>query len=134
MNGRKRHIVVDTLGMIHALEVHEADIQDGQGAWLLLAQMWGRFPRLKKMWADSRYASLVGVLQRRFECELEIVKRSPEARGFELLPHRWIVERTLGWFGRYRRLSKDYEAQTSSSEAMIYLAMSHLMLRRLRPA
>jgi putative transposase len=133
VNGRKRHLVVDTLGLIHALTVHEADIQDGLGAWWLLAQLWERFPRLQKLWADSRYASLVGVLERQFACELEIVKRSPEARGFEVLPHRWIVERTFGWFGRYRRLSKDYEAQTSSSEAMIYLAMTHLMLRRLRP-
>lgn len=133
MNGRKRHIVVDTLGMIHALRVHEADIQDPEGAWYLLLQMWERFPRLKKMWADSRYASLVGVLARQFGCDLEIVRRSPEAKGFEVLPHRWIVERTLGWLGRNRRLSKEYEEQPSSSEAMIYLAMSRLMLRRLQP-
>lgn len=134
MNGRKRHIVVDTLGMIHALQVHEADIQDPDGAWYLLLQMWERFPRLKKMWADSRYAGLVGVLQRQFGCELEIVKRSAGAKGFEVLHHRWIVERTFGWLGRNRRLSKEYEEQTSSSEAMIYLSMSYLMLRRLRPA
>ena len=134
MNGRKRHIVVDTLGLIHALQVHAADLQDPEGAWYLLAQMWERFPRLQKMWADSRYTSLVGVLLRQFGCDLEIVKRSPGVKGFEVLPHRWIVERTFGWLGRSRRLSKDYEERTSSSEAMIYLAMSHLMLRRLQPA
>jgi len=134
VNGRKRHLVVDTLGLIQALVVHEADVQDGQGAWLLLGQMGGRFPRLQKMWADSRYASLVEVMKRRFGCELEIVKRSPEAKGFVIQPHRWIVERTFGWLGRYRRLSKEYEEQLQSSEAMIYLAMSHLMIRRLRPA
>ena len=120
--------------MIHALRVHEADIQDPEGAWYLLQQMWERFPRLQKMWADSRYASLAGVLERLFGCDLEIVKRSPEAKGFEVVPHRWIVERTFGWFGRERRLSKEYEERTSSSEAMIYLAMSRLMLRRLQPS
>jgi putative transposase len=125
---------VDTLGLVQRLVVHRADLQDGEGAWLLLGRMWGGFPRLKKVWADCRYASLVGVMPEAFHCELEIVRRSPEARGFEVQPHRWIVERTFGWLGRYRRLSKDYEEQPASSEAMIYLAMVHLMVRRLRPA
>lgn len=134
MNGRKRHLLVDTLGLVQSLVVHRADLQDGEGAWLLLGRMWGRFPRLKKVWADCRYASLVEVMAEAFHCQLEIVRRSPQARGFAVQPHRWIVERTFGWLGRYRRLSKDYEEQPASSEAMIYLAMSHLMVRRLRPA
>ena len=125
---------MDTLGLIQVVVVHEAHLQDGEGAWLVLGRMWGRFPRLKKVWADLRYPSLVGVMKRVFGCDLEIVRRSARAQGFEVQPHRWIVERTFGWLGRYRRLSKDYEEQPASSEAMIYLAMSHLMVRRLRPA
>jgi putative transposase len=114
--------------------VHRASFQDGAGAWLLLAKMWQNFPRLKKIWADSRYSSLEEGLAEKFDCELEIVRRRPEAKGFEVQPKRWIVERTFGWLGRYRRLSKDDEERTASSEAMIFLAMSHLMVRRLRPA
>jgi putative transposase len=125
---------VDTLGLIQELVVHEADYQDGEGAWWLLAKLPGRFPRLQKMWADRRYARLVGAMHRLLGCDLEIVRRSPAARGFEVQPKRWIVERTFGWLCRYRRLTRDYEEQPRSSEAMIYLAMSHLMVRRLRPA
>ena len=134
MNGRKRHIVVDTLGLVHVLKVHEADVQDGLGAWWLVGKMWEQFPRLRKLWADSKYGNLREAMAKWWECEVEIVKRSGEVKGFELLPHRWIVERTFAWLGRYRRLSKDYEEQPASSEALIYLAMSHLMLRRLQPA
>jgi putative transposase len=134
VNGRKRHLLVDTLGLIQAVVVHEADFQDPEGAWFLIAKMVGRFPRLQKMWADGRYKGLVATMGRLFGCDLEIVSRSPQARGFSVLPKRWIVERTFGWLGRYRRLTREYEEQPASSEAMIYLAMSHLMVRRLRPA
>ena len=127
-------MLVDTLGLIQTLVVHEGDFQDPEGAWFLIAKMAGRFPRLTKMWADSRYTGLVETMARLFGCDLEIVRRSPQARGFEVQPKRWIVERTFGWLCRYRRLTRDYEEQPASSEAMIYLAMSHLMVRRLRPA
>ncbi len=134
MNGRKRHILVDTLGMLLAVVVHPADIQDYDGGWIVLETIAGCFLRLKKIWADGRYAgTLVEIAAERYQRELEIVKRSPEARGFEVLPRRWIVERTFGWFGRYRRLSKDYEEDPQSSEAMIRISMLHLMLRRLDP-
>ena len=125
---------MDTLGLIQALVVHEADFQDYEGAWLVFALLAEGCPRLKKLWADSRYQAVVKVAERVFGWDLEIVKRRPEAVGFEVQPKRWIVERTLAWLGRYRRLSKEYEEQTASSEAMIYLAMTHRMVRWLCPS
>lgn len=129
MKGRKRHIVVDTLGMILACAVHPADVQDRDGARLVLEDLASQFPRLRKIWADGGYAGqLVDQVKAWGKWLLEIVKRSDKATGFELLPHRWIVERTFAWLGRYRRLSKDYEAFTETSETMIRLAMIRLML------
>ncbi len=134
ITGRKRHIVVDTLGLLLAVVVHAANIQDGAGAKLVLARMQGRFPRLRKIWADGAYrGGLIAWTHQLLGCVLEIVKRSDDQTGFVVLPKRWIVERTFGWFGRYRRLSKDYEEIPASSESMIYIAMIHLMLRRLAP-
>ena len=133
--GRKRHVIVDTLGLLLSVLVTPADLPDYDGGWLMLEQMAGRFFRLVKIWADSKYrGSLVEIAQEWYHRSLEIVERSPEAKGFELLPHRWIVERTIAWFGRCRRLSKDYEAGPESGEAFIQIAMMHLMLRRLQPA
>jgi putative transposase len=134
INGRKRHIVVDTLGLVLAVVVHAANIQDRDGAKLVLALLKGRFSRLKLIWADGGYAGqLIEWTRQLGRWVLEIVKRSDDMTGFVVLPKRWIVERTFSWFGRYRRLSKDYETLTESSEAVIYLAMTHLMLRRLKP-
>ena len=134
IKGRKRHIVVDTLGLILVLVVHAANIQDRDGAKLVLAKLVGKFPRLKRIWADGGYAGqLIEWARQVGHWILDIVKRSDEVTGFQVLPKRWIVERTFAWFGRYRRLSKDYETLTQSSESMIYLAMIHLMLRRLKP-
>jgi len=94
----------------------------------------GLLPRLKKVWADGGYAGqLVQWVKSSFGWVLEIVSRPAEACGFQVLPRRWVVERTFGWFNRYRRLSKDYEFLTDTSETMIYIAMIHLMLKRLRP-
>ena len=132
MTGRKRHLVVDTLGLLLAVVVHPADVQDRDGARLVLAGLEGRFPRLVLVWADGGYAGTllvwalvaVGVV-------LEIVKRSDAARGFVVLPKRWIVERTFAWLGRSRRLSKDDEALAETSEAWIRIAMIQLMLKRL---
>jgi putative transposase len=125
-------LIVDTLGMILAVVVHAADIQDRDGAKLVIEKLGNHFPRLRVIWADGGYAgkliewtaSLGGWL-------LEIVKRSDDVKGFKLLPKRWIVERTFGWLGRYRRLSKDYEELPETSESMILLAMIHLMTKRL---
>jgi putative transposase len=114
--------------------VHAANIQDRDGAKLVLAKLAGRFPRLCLIWADGGYAGqLVEWVQATWHWLLAIVTRPDDARGFVVLPKRWIVERTFGWLGRCRRLSKDYEARTESSEAWIHVAMIHLMLRRLQP-
>ena len=134
MNGRKRHIAVDTLGLLLAVAVHAASVQDRDGARLVLARLVGRFPRLELIWADGGYAGqLVEWVAAMLGWTLAIVKRADDLRGFRVLPKRWIVERTFGWLGRYRRLSKDSEERTGSGEAMLYLAMTHLMIRRLRP-
>ncbi len=118
-----------------AVVVHAASIQDRDGAKLVLAKLKGRFSRLKLIWADGGYAGqLIEWTRALGRWVLEIVKRSDDVKGFAVLPKRWIVERTFGWFGRYRRLSKDYEMLTESSEAVIYLSMTHLMVRRLKPA
>ena len=134
MKGRKRHIVVDTLGLLLAVVVHPADIQDRDGAKLMLSKLLGLFPRLKLVWADSAYAGqLVDWAYAMGGWMIEVVKRATHSHSFEVLPRRWVVERTLGWLGRNRRLSKDYEELTESSEAWVHIAMIHLMLKRLRP-
>ena len=134
MKGRKRHIVVDTIGLLLAVVVHAADIQDRDGAKLVLSKLLGRFPRLKLIWADAAYAGqLVDWASALGGWLIEVVKRAKDSHSFEVLPRRWVVERTLGWLGRNRRLSKDYEALPESSEAWVHIAMIHLMLKRLRP-
>ena len=135
MKGRKRHIVVDTMGLLLAVVVHPADIQDRDGAKLVLSKLLGRFPRLQLIWADSAYAGqLVNWAFALGGWLVEVVKRARNSHSFEVLPRRWVVERTLGWLGRNRRLSKDYEELPESSEAWVYIAMIHLMLKRLKPA
>ncbi len=112
--------------------VHAASIQDRDGAKLVFKRTKNWFKKLKLVWADGGYAGkLIAWVNRYCIYKLEIVKRTDDLKGFKLLPHRWVVERTFGWFGRYRRLSKDYEFDPKTSETMIYLAMTHLMLRRL---
>jgi putative transposase len=134
VKGRKRHLVVDTLGMLLVVVVHCAGLQDRDGAKLVFEQLRGTVPRLQRIFADGGYAgALVAWVAAFAGWILEIVKRTDEAQGFVVLPKRWIVERTLAWLSRYRRLSKDYEERSASSEAWIRLAMIHLMLRRLAP-
>lgn len=137
-SGRKRHIVVDTMGMIMAVVVHAANVQDPHGALLVLALLVGRFPRLKKIWADGIYGLYGGLVanwvEEKLGCVLEIVKPPEGAKGFTVLPRRWVVERTFSWLSRCRRLSRDYERLTESSEAMIYIRMTRLMVRRLAAA
>lgn len=134
MKGRKRHILVDTMGNILTLIVHAADVQDRDGAKLVCrkAKEDKLFRTLSLIWADGGYAGklILWVKWVCSRCVLQIVKRNDDVKGFVVLPKRWIVERTFGWFGRYRRLAKDYEEKTSRSEAMIFLSMSHLMARR----
>ena len=133
--GRKRHLLVDTLGLILLVCVHPANLQDRDGARLLLATLRARFGWLRCIWADGGYAgtliSWVRALRPRRGTRLVIVQHHRKLSHFAVLPKRWIVERTFAWLGRYRRLSKDYERTTSSSEAHIYLAMIRLMTRRL---
>jgi putative transposase len=133
VKGRKRHIAVDTEGLLLRVVVHSAGVQDRDGAKLLLAELAapGAFPRLARLWVDGAYAHTVAFAARYAGIALELVTRPAGARGFVPLPKRWTVERTFAWFGRYRGLSKDYEATPESSEAWCYLAMTHLMLRRL---
>ena len=132
VKGRKRHILVDTVGLLLVVVVHAASIQDRDGAKLVLAKVAGRFPRLQLIWADGGYAGkLIEWVKAVCQWTLEIIKRSDDVKGFQVLPRRWVVERTFGWLGRYRRLSKDYEALPETSEAMIYATMIHLMVRRL---
>jgi putative transposase len=112
--------------------VHAADIQDRDGGEDVLSRMVGCFTRLKLIWADGGYAGeFVWSAKWYFRRVIRIVKR-PDLKKFTVLPKRWIVERTFSWFGRYRRLSKDYESLPTSSEAMIHIAMINLMLHRLQ--
>lgn len=134
MTGRKRHLVVDTLGLLLAVVVHPANVQDRDGAKLVLSKLVGRFPRVRLIWADGGYAGhLEEWAQQVGGWVLNIVRRDPDIHQFRVLPRRWVVERTFAWLGRCRRLSKDYEALPASSEAWVHIAMLHLMLRRLHP-
>ena len=112
--------------------VHTANIQDRDGAKQVLQKARGRYPRLKLVWADGGYAGkLIDWVQQTCGWVLEIVKRDADLKGFHVLPRRWVVERTFGWLGRCRRLSKDYEELPESSESMAHIAMIQLMARRL---
>jgi putative transposase len=135
VKGRKRHILVDTLGLLIAVVVTGANVQDYHGAKPVLGTVKDRCPRLKVVWADGIYEKQWLIDWVRTQCgwELTITKRSDKEKGFKVLPKRWVVERTFGWLGRYRRLSKDYERLTETSEAMIQMAMIHIMVRRLEP-
>jgi putative transposase len=136
--GRKRHIIVDTLGLLLLVVVHSASIQDGAGG-LHTLQKWfdkikhnvhnHRWCRLKLIWADGGYASIVNKVHQQLGWVLKIVRRSDKAKGFELLPHRWIVERTFGCLGRYRRLARDFEHTVSASESVVYIASIRRMLK-----
>lgn len=136
VRGRKRHILVDTLGLLLVVVVHAANTQDRLGARRVLAGIKDAFARLKLIWVDSGYQSQplrewLAQLRGAEPVELEVVKRTDGQKGFHVLPKRWVVERTFGWLGRHRRLSKDYEKLPATSETLIRLAMIKLMLRRL---
>jgi putative transposase len=135
VKGRKRHLLVDTLGLLIAVVVTGANVQDYHGAKPVLESVKDRCPRLKVVWADGIYEKQFLIDWVKTECgwELTIIKRSDQDKGFKVVPKRWVVERTFGWLGRYRGLSKDYERLPETSEAMIHLAMIHIMVRRLEP-
>jgi putative transposase len=133
IKGRKRHIITDTLGLLVGAIVHTADVQDRDGAPDLLASIRYPFPWLRHVFADSAYAGekLETALLGEGDWAIEIIKRSDTAKGFELLPRRWVVERTFAWLNRNRRLAKDFEATIKSSVAWLQLASVQLMTRRL---
>ncbi len=136
-NGRKRHIVVDVLGLLLTVVVQSAGIPDGTGGKLVLPRLFDRIKRnvhnrwcrLKLIWADGAYEDIGAYVRKQFGWTVEVVRRPPDVKGFTVLPRRWVVERSFGWFGRYRRLGRDYEPTTSSSEAMVYLASIRRTLR-----
>ncbi len=137
IKGRKRHIVVDTMGLLLAVIVTAANVDDAKGAKEVLKQLAAQdFPRLALLWADNKYHNydLEEWLTENARFTIEVVSRPKGSQGFVLLPKRWVVERSLAWIGRYRRNSKDYERLTKSSAVMIQISMIQLMVHRLRPS
>jgi putative transposase len=134
IKGKKRHILVDTVGLLLHAVIHPADIQDRDGGVLVLSTLFGMFPFLQKLFADGGYQgpqfqkALAKVLP---QIKTKIIKRSDKAKGFEVLPRRWVVERTFAWLGRCRRLAKDWENLTRIALAYVRLASIRLMLRKL---
>lgn len=133
IKGRKRHILTDTGGLLVGLVIHQADIQDRDGAPLVLASIKSAFPWLRHIFADGAYAGekLAQALAPLGDWALEIVKRSDAAKGFVLLPRRWVVERTFAWLNRNRRLAKDFEELVASASAWIMIASVKMIMRRL---
>jgi putative transposase len=151
VNGRKRHILVDTLGLLLTVVVHPANVQDREGARLVLRGLQHRFPRLRHRWADQADTGpilpILDWIQEQVGWSVEVVERAPRRgfvvtadgqfqrvalpKTFEPLPRRWVVERTLAWTSRYRRMSKDYERLPATSEALVYLTGIRLLLARL---
>jgi transposase len=137
IKGKKRHILVDTQGLLLMAIVHAADVQDRDGGALLMASLFGLYPFLMKLYADAGYqgpqfqSALRKVMTK---IDVEIVKRSDQARGFVVLPKRWIVERTFAWLNRCRRLAKDWENLSDHALAFLLLASIRLMIRKLGKA
>src|SRR5215213_2881516 len=132
VKGRKRHLRVETLGLLMAVLVTAASVSDPAGARLLFARLGGACKKLRLIWVDGTYrGQLVEWVSQHRRFLLRVTLRPEGAKGFVLLPRRWVVERTLAGLNQSRRLSKDYERLPQSSEAMIYLSMTRLMLRRL---
>jgi transposase len=133
IKGRKRHIVTDTLGLMVGAVVHSAGVQDRDGAPMVLRSIRKSWPWLRHVFADGGYAGpkLRCALKGEGDWHIEIIKRSDTARGFKVLPRRWVVERTFAWLGRCRRLAKDWEASIASAEAWLLIAHIRIMIRRL---
>ncbi len=136
VRGRKRHLLVDTCGLVLRAVVHSASVQDRAGAKLVLAGIRELFPQVGLVWVDGGYvnvvdAGLVGWAAEHEGLEIVAVPRNADVKGFQVLPRRWVVERTFSWLGRCRRLARDYERKTAHAEAMIKVAMIRLMAARL---
>jgi putative transposase len=151
VNGRKRHILVDTLGLLVHGVVSPANVQDTLGAYVLLQQVVPSLPRLQHIWVDNGYrGAFITAVKQQFGVTIEVVQQAwkelttgrwlradeePRTvsvpKGFQVLPRRWVIERTFAWLGMFRRLSKDYEFLLETSETMIYLVMTQIMLKRL---
>jgi putative transposase len=132
IKGRKRHVLVDTLGLLMAVAVTPASIQDRDGARLLLSRLGGACKKLRLIWVDGGYrGQLLDWVAEHFRFRLRVVLRPEEQKGFTVLPRRWVVERTFAWFNHHRRLSKDYERQEATSETLVHIVMIRVMLRRL---
>lgn len=135
INGRKRHIVTDTLGLLVVVLVTTAGLQDRDGGRLVLARAKMKMPSIVLIWADGGYAGkLLAFAHRHFRIVVEIIKRTEKRPTFEVLPRRWVIERTNSWLMRTRRLARDYERLPEHSEAMVKWTMIGLMTRRLAPA
>ncbi|MBC9719708.1 IS5 family transposase [Streptomyces sp. TRM66268-LWL] len=129
--GRKRNVITDTTGLLLLVLVTAASVQDSVAGQRLIDTLAARFPTIRKIWADGGYRHYLVEHAARLGIDLEIVQRTPGTRGFTPLPRRWVVERSLGWFMIFRRLTRDYETLPASSTAMIHLAAIDLMTRRL---
>ncbi|GGL51725.1 hypothetical protein GCM10014719_61370 [Planomonospora parontospora subsp. antibiotica] len=136
VRGRKRHLLVDTCGLVLRAVVHSASVQDRAGAKLVLSGIRRVFPQVGLVWVDGGYVNavdsgLVGWAAGAENVEIVAVPRNADVKGFQVLPRRWVVERTFSWLGRCRRLARDYERKTAHAEAMIKVAMIRLMAARL---
>ena len=133
IKGRKRHIVTDTIGLLVGLVVHGADVQDRDGAPEVLKSIAAIYPLLRHVFADGGYAGpkLCGALEKIGRWTLQIVKRSDTAQGFEVIPRRWVVQRTFAWIGRCRRMAKDWEKTIASAEAWLLIAHIRRVIRLL---
>jgi transposase len=129
--GRKRNILVDVLGLILAVLVLPASVQDRDGGWKLLEGAHGVYPAIAKVWVDGAYSAIVRRARDELNIDVEVIKKPADMHKFKVLPRRWVVERTFGWFNRERRLSKDYERLPATTEAFIDITMVRLMTRRL---
>ena len=133
IKGRKRHIITDTMGLLLVVVVHAANIHDSKAADKVISKLRGRFGRLVKVIADGGYrGELIENTKRKLGIILEVILRKEESSAFSIIPKRWVVERTFAWLENSRRLSKDFEFHTSTSQAMVQLAMIQIMLNRIR--
>ncbi len=131
MSGRKRQIVVDTLGLLLVVVVQAASLSDTEGALDVGAKLRGHMPRLTRIWADQNYRdTMIDWFRQQLQVVVEVVARAAQP-GFHVLPKRWIVERTFGWFNRQRQLSKEYDVYGETTEYWVYLASIQVMMRRL---
>jgi len=133
INGRKRHIAVDTQGNVLDVVVSPANITDAEGGTYSLGNIAFAHPNVVKVWADHAYAGIIDDMREQYGIELEIVTQFADQHTFIPLPRRWVVERSLSWISNYRRLAKDYERRPEMSETYILIASIHVMLRRLKP-